>query len=387
MRTNLNEEIRRNLKLMGILNEAASPSKGIFKLLVGSLLGNTLDTAIARIEAKTGQKFAGKGIKAFEDAITAGGITRKQATKIIVDAMIAGGKSIDEIAADVTSKTPNFLEAVRRASKSGVDKAEVKAAVPELAELSDDLVDAILTKGGYEAIGKTLDDTNKLVSDFVAGNPELFEKLPWYKKGGYKNAGKIKEIQDEINRRFAGKNRAAIQNELKKIFDEANEAVKKSKLSEPEKQAWYAALGKSAGETATAILKAPISRDQVTGAVNIGWTGMRYAGAIIMAGLVGKLGYNVLATGSVAGGIAATGRSEFDAAKQEFKDAPTYEFSPAGFIQFLNDTEGKNDYGNKDLFTTYFDTATGIIEITGNTDKITKKYKYLNDKKTYEKVD
>ena len=140
MRTNLNEEIQKNLRLMGILNEAASPSKGIFKLLVGSLLGNSLDTAIAKIEAKTGKTFAGKGIKAFEDAIASGGITRKQATKIIVDAMIAGGKSIDEIAADVTSKTPNFLEAVRRASKSGVDKAEVKAAVPELAELSDDLV-------------------------------------------------------------------------------------------------------------------------------------------------------------------------------------------------------------------------------------------------------
>ena len=335
MRTNLNEEIQKNLRLMGILNEAASPSKGIFKLLVGSLLGNALDTAIARIEAKSGQKFAGKGIKAFEDAIASGGITRKEATKLIVEALIASGKSIDEIAADVTSKTPNFLEAVRRASKSGVDKAEVKAAVPELAELSDDLVDAILKKGGYEAIGKTLDDTNKLVADFVAGNPELFEKLPWYKKGGYKNAGKIKEIQDEINRRFAGKNRAAIQDELKKIFDEANEAVKKSKLSEPEKRAWYAALGKSAGETATAILKAPISRDQVTGAVNIGWTGMRYAGAIIMAGLVAELGYNVLATQSVAGGVAATGRSEFDAAKQELTKKGDFEATPESFTKFI----------------------------------------------------
>lgn len=387
MRTNLNEEIQRNLKLMGILNEAASPSKGIFKLLVGSLLGNALDTAIAKIEAKTGQKFAGKGIKAFEDAIASGGITRKEATKLIVDAMIANGKSIDEIAADVTSKTANFLEAVRRASKSGVDKAEVKAAVPELAELSDDLVDAILKKGGYEAIGNTLQDTNKLVADFVAGNPELFEKLPWWKKGGYKNAGKIKEIQDEINRRFAGKNRAAIQNELKKIFDEANDAIKKSKLAEPEKQAWYAALGKWAKESSSDILKAPISRDQATGSVNIGWTGMRYVGAIIFAGLVGKLGYNVIATGSVMGGVAATGRSEFEAAKEALKAPQTYEFSPAGFIQFLNDTEGKNDYGNKDLFTTYFDANTNTLEITGNQDKVTKKYRFSNDKKTYEKVD
>lgn len=335
MRTNLNEEIQKNLRLMGILNEAASPSKGIFKLLVGSLLGNTLDTAIAKIEAKTGQKFAGKGIKAFEDAITAGGITRKQATKIIVDAMIAGGKSIDEIAADVTSKTPNFLEAVRRASKSGVDKAEVKAAVPELVELSDDLVDAILKKGGYDAIGNTLQDTNKLMANFIGSYPELFEKLPWWKKGGYKNAAKIKEIQDEINKKFAGKNRAAINDQLKQIFDDANTVIKKSKLSEPEKQAWYATLGKWLKETSSDILKAPQSRDQITGELNIGWTGIRYAGAILTVAGLSKLGYNVMATGSALGGLAATGRSEFDAAKQELTKKGDFEATPESFTKFI----------------------------------------------------
>lgn len=335
MRTNLNEEIQKNLKLMGILNEAASPSKGIFKLLVGSLLGNALDTAIARIEAKTGKKFAGKGINAFEDAIKGGGITRKQATKIIVDAMIAGGKSIDEIATEVTSKTPNFLEAVRRASKSGVDKAEVKAAVPELAELSDDLVDAILKKGGYDAIGDTLQDTNKLMANFIGSYPELFEKLPWWKKGGYKNAAKIKEIQDDINKKFAGKNRAAINDQLKQIFDDANTAIKKSKLSEPEKQAWYATLGKWLKETSSDILKAPQSRDQITGELNIGWTGIRYASALLTVAGLAKLGYNVMSTGSAAGGLAATARSEYDAAKQELTKKGDFEATPESFTKFI----------------------------------------------------
>ena len=335
MRTNLNEEIQKNLRLMGILNEAASPSKGIFKLLVGSLLGNALDTAIARIEAKSGQKFAGKGIKAFEDAIASGGITRKEATKLIVEALIASGKSIDEIAADVTSKTPNFLEAVRRASKSGVDKAEVKAAVPELAELSDDLVDAILKKGGYDAIGNTLQDTNKLMANFIGSYPELFEKLPWWKKGGYKNAAKIKEIQDEINKKFAGKNRAAINDQLKQIFDDANTVIKKSKLSEPEKQAWYATLGKWLKETSSDILKAPQSRDQITGELNIGWTGIRYAGAILTVAGLSKLGYNVMATGSAAGGLAATGKSEYDAVKKELTKKGDFEATPESFTKFI----------------------------------------------------
>jgi ElaB/YqjD/DUF883 family membrane-anchored ribosome-binding protein len=180
-----------------------------------------------------------------------------------------------------------------------------------------------------------MDDTNKLVVDFMGSYPELFEKLPWFKKGGYKNAAKIKEIQDEINRRFAGKNRAAINNELKKIFDEANEVIKKSKLAEPEKQALYAAFGKSLKETTIAIAKAPISRDQATREINIGWTGIRYAGAIIMAGIVGKLGYNVLSTASVAGGIAATGRSEFDAVKRELTKKGDFEATPESFTEFI----------------------------------------------------
>ena len=62
---------------------------------------------------------------------------------------------------------------------------------------------------------------------------------------------------------------------------------------------------------------------------------MRYAGAIIMAGLVGKLGYNVLATQSVAGGVAATGRSEFDAAKQELTKKGDFEATPESFTKFI----------------------------------------------------
>ena len=152
MRTNLNEEIQKNLKLMGILNEAPSPSKGIFKILFGSLVGPSLDNAIAKIEAKSGQKLAGKGIAAFESAISNGWLTRKQATKLIVDALIESGQSIDDIAASVATVSPNFMKSVERASKAGVDPSSVKAAVPELAELSDNLVDAILKSNPHKTI-------------------------------------------------------------------------------------------------------------------------------------------------------------------------------------------------------------------------------------------
>jgi hypothetical protein len=335
MRTNLNEEIQKNLKLMGILNEAPSPSKGIFKILFGSLVGPSLDNAIAKIEAKSGQKLAGKGIAAFESAISNGWLTRKQATKLIVDALIESGQSIDDIAASVANVSPNFMKSVERASKSGVDPSTVKAAVPELAELSDNLVDAILKRGGYEAIGKTLDDTNKIVAEFIGSNKEIFEKLPWWKGGKYKNAQVIKDIQTEINKRFAGKNRTAVNDEIKQIFAEATESIKKSKLPETEKQIWYQTLGKWSKETTLSILKAPVTRDQVTNQIQIGWTLTKYGGALLGVTILGKLGWNIFSTGSATGGLIRTGKSEFEAGKQELAKKGDYENTIESFTKFV----------------------------------------------------
>jgi len=388
MKTNLNEEIKRNLKLMGVLNEAPSPSKALFKMIFGSLLGPSLDNAIAKIEAKTGKKLAGKGIKSFEDAIAAGWLTRKQATKYMVEALIAGGKTMDDIVADISQAAgPQFMKSIERNAKAGVDKSEVKALVPELAELSDDLVDALLKKGGYEAIGTTIADTNKVMADFASQFPELFEKNPFFKKGDYKNAAVIAQLQKDINKKFAGKNRTAVADEIKKMIQEAADSLKKANIPEEAKQAWYIRLKEWSGSLAGDIIKAPIKKDQVTGEVQIAWTTARYAGALLGLALITKLTSNVISTGSASGGIVRTGKSEFDAAKKEVKGEPKYEKTQPGFVQYLTKTFGDKGWGDAAkwyIWTPNNDLS--LIEVIGMADKSKKTFKYVDDKETYEEI-
>ena len=380
MKTNLNEEIQKNLKLMGLLNES-SPSKGIFRIIFNSLLGPTLDNAIKKIETKAKQKLTGKGINAFESAISAGWITRKEATKIMVQALIDSGRSIDDIAASVATTAPNFMKSVERASKAGVDRAEVKAAVPELAELSDDLVDAMLKRGGYEKIGSTIADTNQLMKDYVAQFPELFQKNGLFKRGEYKNAAMIANVQQKLFKRFAGKNKAAIADEVKKIIEEANNAIKNSSLPDTEKKKWFDWLSENTPQTVKDVLSAGVKRDEF-GDAKVGTSIFRYYKGILLISLIPAVVTTSWVIAKNTTKLANAVDDKLDSIGQK-----NYEYSPAGFIEFLNDTEGKNDYGNKDLFTTYIDTPTGNIEITGNQDKVTKKFRYLNDKKRFEKIE
>ena len=386
MKTNLNEEIQRNLKLMGVLSEAPSPSKALFKMIFGSLLGPSLDNAIAKIEAKTGKQLAGKGIKSFEDAIAAGWLTRKQATKYMVDALIAGGKTMDDIIADISQAAgPQFMKSIERNAKAGVDKSEVKALVPELAELSDDLVDALLKKGGYEGIGTAMADTNKVIADFASQFPELFEKNPLFKKGQYKNAAVIAQLQKDINKKFAGKNRTAVADEIKKMIQDATDSLKKTNIPEEAKQAWYKKLTEWSGSLAGDIIKAPIRKDMVTGEVQIAWTTARYAGALVSLALLAKLAKNVISTGSATGGIVKTGKSEFDAGKKEVNGPPQYEFTIDDFYKWLDVNEGLKNWKDE----TKWDIGQnpdGSIDVLGKIDNKAKKYEYNQEEKTFKKI-
>lgn len=328
MRTNLNEEIQKNLKLMGILNEAASPSKAIFNMLFKSLDNAGITRAINKINAniKGPNKITGIGISGLETAIKNNLITRKQATKIIVDALKESGQSIDDIAASVATISPNFMKAVQDASKRGVDKADVKAAVPELQDLSDELVDAILKKGGYEGIGKTMDDINKLIIDYTAQFPELFSKKGLFKNGEYKNSAMIAQVQQKIFKRFAGKNKTAVADEIEKIIQEANEAIKNSTLPDAEKKKWFTWISENTPQTIKDVLKAPVVKDQL-GNVKAGATQLNYMKNLIILGLI---------PGVIVLGWAGTKAVYKSADKvNDFVDKNFAEGSLEGFTEFI----------------------------------------------------
>lgn len=395
MRTNLNEEIQKNLKLMGILNEAPSPTKGLFKILFKNLFGSSLDNAIAKIEAKTGQKMAGKGIAAFEAAVSSGKITRKEATKYIVDALLASGKSMDDVVGVVAGEAPNFMKSLERASKSGVDASEIKAAVPELSELSDDLVDALLSKSGFKKIGNTKADILKVLGEIKLDYPTLFAPNSfWAKmvgKGEFKYAERLADLQTKILEKFKGKNQQAVMSEIKKMTDEAEAAIDKiTTMSKEEKSTWKQSLKKYAVDAGLFVKDKMILKvDPNTGDVIPLGTGLKLIGWITSITLVSNFFKGSTQSGTVSGGIGYTAGKEFQGAQQGFNagnvKAVEYAYNTADFYKWLDANEGTLNWTDKSKWDIYVDDD-GHLVVNGIQDNKSKKYEYLKDKKTYQKL-
>jgi len=396
MRTNLNEEIQRNLRLMGILNEAASPSKGIFSILFKNLDAAGLTNAINKINANIkGTKITGTGIKAIEDAIKNGQITRKQATKIIVDTMIASGKSMDDVVAIIATNADTFIKSLDSAAKTGVDVSAIKANVPGLSELSDDLVDALLTKAGFKKIGSTKADILKILGEIKLEFPTLFAANSfWGKmvgKGDYKYSQELSALQTKILDKFKGKNQQAVISEIKKMTEEAEAAIDKIKNMTPEeKKGWKEAIRKNAGDAAVWVrdkmfLKYNPNTDEVAplGTVLklIAWVGGAY--------VLYNFSKGATETGTASGGLGYTASKEFQGLKQGFNQGNEktveYAFNTADFYKWLDANEGTLNWSDATKWDIFKDTD-GNLVVTGLQDKISKKYMYILDKKTYKKI-
>ena len=396
MRTNLNEEIQRNLRLMGILNEAASPSKGIFSILFKNLKDAALTNAINKINANiTGAKITGTGITAVEDAIKNGQITRKQATEIIVDSILATGKSMDDVVAIIAANADPFIKSLESAAKTGVDSSAIKANVPGLSELSDDLVNALLSKAGFKKIGSTKADILKVLGEIKLEFPTLFAANSfWGKmvgKGDYKYSKELAALQTKILDKFKGKNQQAVMSEIKKMTEEAEAAIDKIKNMKPaEKKAWKEAIRKNAGDAAVWVrdkmfLKYTPNSEEVAplGTVLklIAWVGGAY--------VLSNFSKGATETGTASGGLGYTASKEFQGLKQGFNQgnvkAVEYAFNTADFYKWLDANEGTLNWSDTTKWDIYKDND-GNLAVTGLQDKITKKYRYLLDKKTYEKI-
>lgn len=396
MRTNLNEEIQRNLRLMGILNEGASPSKGIFSILFRNLKDAALTNAINKINANIkGAKITGTGITAVEDAIKNGQITRKEATEIIVDSILATGKSMDDVVAIIAANADPFIKSLESAAKTGVDSSAIKANVPGLSELSDNLVNALLSKAGFKKIGSTKADILKVLGEIKLEFPTLFAANSfWGKmvgKGDYKYSQELAALQTKILDKFKGKNQQAVMSEIKKMTEEAEAAIDKIKNMTPaEKKGWKEAIRKNAGDAAVWVrdkmfLKYDPNTDEVaplgTAMKLVAWV----AGSIVLY----NFSKGALESGTVGGGIGYTAGKEFQGAQQGFNQgnvkAVEYAFNTADFYKWLDANEGTLNWSDTTKWDIYKDND-GNLAVTGLQDKITKKYRYLLDKKTYEKI-
>jgi len=307
MKTVLTEEIKKAKKLMGILNEAA-PGGGILKALFRNLVADQIDNAFSKIEAKIGSSLSGSNsITSLERAITNKQITKKEALTILLDTL---GMSDDSVAELIEKEVNASFVALQTAAKNKQTRGEIIAAVPELADLPDGVINSLLKKAGVK-IGDEI-TVRELIGTLSGSYPELFAET-WFKS--YKNEKVLAGVISEANQAFSGKNLVAIVDELKVMLSKANtmadDLMKKKKMTSQQGSTFK----KSAAKFFEALN--PITK-QMTNPSKVDWvrSGKQFTVMAVSTYLMYKLGKNWYETGSPIGGAVKTGSDEYELAKK-----------------------------------------------------------------------
>lgn len=272
----LEEQVNKSLKLMGILNEATSPViKKIFQGLFGAL--SNLDNVMNKIQIKVGSSFRSKTLAGIEAAIASNKITRKEVIGYIISDL---NKSSDEIADMIVTNSPDIMTTLTNLAKTKQTKQELIGAVPGLNELPNDVIDALLKKSGAQFANKVT--AREFVFSLSTNYPDLFAEH-WFK--GFKNDLFISRLLTEVETKFAGKNLAALEAEVKDMMAKATsaieEAAKKKKIADAEGRTVKGALVNAGNKFLNDI--SPIrrnSKDQIL------WAKTAFTGIVELTAIV-----------------------------------------------------------------------------------------------------
>jgi len=324
MKTVLTEEIKKAKKLMGLLNEAAAPGGGILKALFRNLVADQIDNAFAKIEAKIGGSLTGSNsITSLERAISNNQITKKEALAILLDTL---GMS-DDVVADLIEKEVNAsFVALQTAAKNKKTRGEIIAAVPELADLPDGVINSLLKKSGVK-IGDAV-TVRELIGTLSGSYPELFTQT-WFKS--WKNEAVLKGVINEAEQAFTGKNLAAVVDELKVMLSKANsiadDLMKKKKMTAEQGNSFKKSVGKFL-ESINPV------KHEILDPKKVDWSGTtkQFAKGAIGSYLIYKFATNWYETGSPIGGIIKTGSEEYEKAKEYVTPATGSKYDLKNFL-------------------------------------------------------
>jgi hypothetical protein len=325
----LKEEIKKSLRLMGILNEAASSTLGkdIIKALFKNLLKNDIDNIVAKIEAQIGKKLAGGGLSAIEGAIGKS-ISRKEAVAIIIDTL---GKSSDEVVSMIETNAPQFFSSLEAAAKNKKTRAEFISAFPNLNDFPEDVVNSLLKKAGATFGDKIT--IRELIGNFSTQYPELFKSV-WFKE--FKNDKVMAQLIKDADKAFTGKNLATVLDDLKIMMDaaEANieKLARKKKISQADALTFKSAL-KKVGDVLNPIHYKTLDPTKVD------WFGtgkQTVLEGVILYSLY-RIGKSWYETGSPFKGIWNAGKDEFNDLTSDYKN------DNSGISSFLTKTFPSHD--------------------------------------------
>lgn len=306
MKAVLTEEIKKAKKLMGILNEAA-PGGGILKALFRNLVADQIENVFNKIEAKIGPLSGSNSLTSLEKAITNRQITKKEALTILLDTL---GMSDDSVAELIEKEVNASFVALQTAAKNKKTRGEIIAAVPELADLPDGVVNSLLKKAGAN-FGNDV-TVREFIGILSGSYPELFAET-WFKS--YKNEKVLASVIAEANQEFSGKNLAAVVDELKVMLSKANrtadELMKKKKMTAEQGASFKKSLGKFLG-TMNPITKQLVNPSKIDWAKST----KQFLLMSVSGYLMYKIATNWYETGSPIGGAVKTGSDEYELGKK-----------------------------------------------------------------------
>jgi hypothetical protein len=214
MKNMLNEEIKRNKRLMGLLNEAAAPPN-ILKSLFNNIVQSDIDNIFNKIETKLGTSLGGPySFTELTKAITNRKITKKYAIEVVLDTL---NWTDDQVASIIEKDAPAIISSIEAAAAVKGTRSEILSAVPQLADLPDGVVNSLFKKVGVE-IGDEI-NVRKLIATFSTDYPELFKKT-WFKS--LKNEEALVNVINQATKKFKGKNLNVVTSEIKDLLSEAN---------------------------------------------------------------------------------------------------------------------------------------------------------------------
>jgi hypothetical protein len=219
----LQEQIKKSLRLMGVLNEATVPTSlfnKIFPKIFGGVVGQNLDLFFTQLSQELPGVNLAKSLKGIQSLISKQAISKKRILEILFQNL---GKSDDEIVNLIIDASPDTYNILKTAAKTESDILSIKGKVPGLADLPDDIVDELLKRAGVVVGTKvTIEEATRA----------LMAEFPILMKKNFLGIMENKEIFDSCvqkisNLKLTNKNIEAMKYNMRELVKESANLAKK----------------------------------------------------------------------------------------------------------------------------------------------------------------
>jgi hypothetical protein len=381
----LQEQINRSLKMMGLINEAASGRGNFIAVILGKLAKNEKDVFFTAIEKKIGEVLPQKGLNAVLSSINNNKITRKEVLNILINVFKQAGKDVGLFSNFIKEGAPTFFADLQKLIKGNVSRADIKGVLPELEDLPEEIFEDLLIKAGFkEATEEAIEGMVRSMSSLF---PFLFKEKGWWFFKDLLNEEEINAAIERLSKEFAGKNDEGMRDIIQKKLNDIEVNIKASNLQPEDVPRAKKMLDWMKKNFNPLVYKKVNGQSVVSARQSIRSVLGKSAlvGGVVGGGIVVTIFIDLISswyknnTGSGWKDLLLAFDQQFGGTSDVITRKTYKEGSMKDLLQYLTDTFGNDDWVNKYKITT---DAKGIIEIK-DSQNVSKYFVYDKQNRTY----